>query len=167
MIALVRARRPRSRPRSGNAVSLAVAVAVLVTAAGCPEEPELPEPLVPADYRERTTEVRNCRFSVEHSGVYIRVLADDRALPGYEEGIYPFPPDALVIKEQYRDSACSMLEGFTVMQRLPDGEDPDALDWQWQELDAERVPIGPEDVQTCVGCHRSCTEGRDGTCTNP
>lgn len=128
--------------------------------------------LFPADYALTYQEVRNCRMSLEHGFVPIRVLASPEALAPYRDRAAPFPAGAIVLKEEYLggDSACA--DGpvrFTVMQKLPAGSAPDTIDWTWQEVSADRA-TATKDVLRCIGCHTDCgkpPDGYDGTCTVP
>lgn len=128
-------------------------------------------PLYPENYRDTYTEVRNCRNSIEHDLMRIRVLASPETLAAYQNRT-PFPVGALLVKEQFDspDTDCSgPIINVTVMQKLAAGEDPDALDWKWQKTDIDNKVIDL-DVQSCTGCHTTCgrpPEGYDGTCTVP
>lgn len=145
-----------------------VGLGVILLVGACePDEPDTPAPLLPESYPDAFEEVRNCRFSVEHDAVYIRIVAEQPTAATYVDGTYPFAPGAVVVKEEFRDSACTEPTGFTVMKRLADGEAPDAGDWEYQRLDEAMVPIGPEDQRTCASCHQSCTMDRDGVCADP
>jgi hypothetical protein len=146
---------------------LAVAVCSAMGPAGCEEEDEVPASLLPADYPAGFTEVRDCRFSVEHSAVNIRILADGPGAAVFADESYPFPTGALVVKEEYRDMECTELEGFTLMQRRDDDDDEATDGWVWQRLDASGRWVGPQDVRACTTCHRMCTLGRDGVCADP
>ena len=128
--------------------------------------------LFPTDYAATYQQVRNCRMSLEHGFVPIRVLAASDALASYQGRGAPFPAGAIVLKEEYQggDSTCSGAPmRFTVMKKLPAGSAPDALDWTWQEVDADRASTGKE-ITRCIGCHADCgkpPDGFDGTCTVP
>lgn len=148
--------------RSSASALLIAAVAI----AGC-DPPEPSEPvLLPGDYAERFEEVRDCRFSVEHDAVYIRILAPPEVASWYRDGVYPFAEGALIVKEEHRTAACDDILGWTIMQRLADGERPEHADWAWQRLDAELMPIEIE-PKGCVSCHTACTMGRDYACADP
>lgn len=150
-----------------------LALAVLVVAAACGDDAPENEPLFPADYAATYQEVRDCRRSGgEHEINYVRVLADPDALGPYTDRTTPFPPGAVVLKEEYdfTDSTCAGdIVQWSVMVKLDQGADPMALDWTWQRVDAERAVV---DVNTaaCAGCHEGCgfpPDGYDGTCTVP
>jgi hypothetical protein len=142
---------------------------ILALAASCTD----PEPaLYPIDYAATYQEVRNCRFSLEHDLVRIRVLASPDALTAYNGRVEPFPTGAIVLKEQYADSdiTCSgPLVEVTVMQKLPIGSAPSELDWKWEKAGADHHLVDFE-VRRCRGCHEMCgqpPDGYDGTCTVP
>lgn len=137
---------------------------VMLVPTAC-EESDPPEPLVPANY-ETFEEVRDCRFSVEHSAVHIRIVTSSAAERTYLDGDQPFEPGALIVKLEYRDGECRDLTGFSAMRRLADGEDPEVDDWEWQRLDAERNVIDIDDM-ACASCHQSCDRGHDGVCADP
>ena len=128
--------------------------------------------LFPADYKLTYQQVRNCRNSLEHGFVPIRVLASPDALTPYQGRAAPFPAGAILLKEEFQsgDTTCAGAPmRFTAMQKLPAGEAPETLGWTWQEVDSDRASTG-KDLQRCIGCHSDCgkaPEGYDGTCTVP
>src|SRR5690242_14900621 len=92
--------------------------------------------LFPADYAATYQEVRNCRMSIEHGFVRIRVLASPDALAAYTGRTAPFPTGSIVLKEERpdTDTTCSgPVMNYTVMQKLDVGADPTMLDWTWEE----------------------------------
>jgi hypothetical protein len=129
-------------------------------------------PLFPADYAATYQQVRNCRASLEHDLMRIRVLAAPEALATYNMRNAPFPAGAIVLKEEYAmgDMACAgPIMSFTVMQKLDAGSSAATLDWSWQEVSGDRRTT-TTDVRRCTGCHSGCgkpPEGFDGTCTVP
>jgi hypothetical protein len=131
-----------------------------------------PPPLFPEDYAATYQEVRNCRLSLEHNLVRMRVFAAPDAITAYTGRLAPFPTGAVILKEEHVDDGtpCNgKLKGFTVMQKLDVGSSPDTLDWSWQEVDAERRVLSI-DVKRCTTCHTMCGKppaGYDGTCTEP
>jgi hypothetical protein len=131
-----------------------------------------PDPVFPMDYATTYQEVRNCRFSLEHDLIYIRVLASPDALGPYTDRTTPFPTGAVLLKEQYgnEDQTCSgPIVTFTAMQKLDVGTSAPTLDWFWQDLKADFSPV-KTDVMRCPACHKDCgnpPEGYDGTCTMP
>jgi hypothetical protein len=145
----------------------AVLLFTLVACGGGDDEP-LP---YPEDYRSTFVEVRNCRNSIDHDLMRIRVLAAPDTLSAYMNKT-PFPDGALLIKEEFSnsDSTCSgPLARLTVMQKLPVGSSPATLDWTWYDLDGKQK-IETIDEKRCISCHTSCgkpPEGYDGTCTMP
>ena len=147
--------------------ALVLAGACAVTVGGCDDDDDGPPSLLPATYPAGFSEVRDCRFSVEHSAVNIRILADGPGTAVFADESYPFPVGTLVVKEEYRDMQCRDLVGYTLMERRPDGDEEASDGWAWQRLDAAAKVIGPDDDRSCTGCHRSCTMGRDGVCADP
>lgn len=121
---------------------------------------------VPSDFLTNYVEVRNCRFSIEHDSINIRVLTSSEHAAAFANGIYPFPDGTIIAKAEYDDINCTELLGVTAMRRLPTGSSPDTGDWEWQRLDADGNPVSI-DQKTCAACHMGCTEGRDMTCTDP
>src|SRR5262245_27339011 len=99
---------------------------------GCPAES--PTPVFPSDYRDTYTEVRDCRFSIEHGGVSIRVLANDIGAQPYLEDANPLPVGSIVVKEEYRGSNCDGgdLVRWRAMRKEAPGFDPQDGDWHWQ-----------------------------------
>jgi sugar lactone lactonase YvrE len=130
--------------------------------------PEGPDPILPADYLTSYIEVRDCRFSQEHGGVYIRVLTNPEAATAYRENANPLPAGTVVVKEEYSDGCESAdLVRWRVMRKEPPGFDSGDGDWHWQMLTPRREVV--EDVKdSCISCHRQleCRE-RDYMCTLP
>jgi hypothetical protein len=143
---------------------------VIVALAACGGDDGEPPPF-PEDYASTFAEVRNCRNSIDHDLMRIRVLAAPDTKDAYLAKT-AFPDGALLLKEEYSNSdpTCSgPIERFTVMQKLPVGSSPATLDWTWYELDGKRK-LETVDAQRCISCHTSCgkpPEGFDGTCTMP
>lgn len=142
---------------------------------GCPDDPPVDppeEPLFPAGYADSYVEVRDCRQSGDHDLNLIRILADPTALDAYQNRDTPIPVGGILLKEEYEfdDIDCTgAVKQWTVMQRLEPGTNAEALDWRWQEVDADRTIVG-EDTPRCYGCHTACTSDADGyenTCAVP
>lgn len=125
------------------------------------------QPLFGADYAQTHVQVRDCRFSIEHDGVYIRVRANALAAATYADAGYPFAEGSVVLKEEFLDAACQNPSGFTAMRRSAQPEFAQTGGWQWQRLDAERRVTQNGALTRCYSCHSGCTNGRDGTCTDP
>lgn len=150
-----------------------LALAGIAGALGCGDDdgpaPE-DEVLLPADYADSYTEVRDCRASGDHDLNHVRVLADDAALDAYQNRDEPFPEGAVVVKEEYEfdDDTCEgPIKQWTLMQRLQDSGD--TLGWRWQQIDAQRHVVS-EDSSRCIGCHSGCgvpPDGYQGTCAMP
>ena len=153
--------------------------AVNVALAGCPIETPTPvptatptggvDPIFPADYRDTFIEVRDCRFSVEHGGVSIRVLANRLAAEPYLRDENPLPMGSIVVKEEYEGSDCrnaADLSRWRAMRKEAPGFDPEDGDWHWQWVDAPSRRVRFDDKETCIGCHLrpDCVE-RDFMCT--
>jgi hypothetical protein len=147
--------------------------ALAMVALGCgdnlspDEEPDFPE-----TYRTTYQEVRDCRLSLEHDLVYIRVYASPDAITPYADRQTPFPAGAQLLKEQYagHDRTCAGdIEQTTVMTKLDVGASPKMLDWRWQTVSSDRSVV-PVDLPRCASCHSMCgtpPDGYDGTCTLP
>jgi hypothetical protein len=156
-------------------LSLAM-VWTLVAALGCGDDSSEadagPAPAFPENFLDTYTEVRNCRSSGDHDLNVIKVLADPAALGPYQNRDEPFPVGSVIIKQEHEfgDTDCSeRIVGWTVMQRLPAGSDPDLLGWTWQRVDSERRVV-EQDTPRCWGCHTGCgfpPDGYEGTCTVP
>lgn len=131
------------------------------------EPPDFPE-----SYAVTYTEVRNCRFSIEHNQLHVRVLVSPEALAPYRDRVGAFPSGSVVLKEEYSasDKTCSGgVVDYTVMSRLPSGMDPGTLDWAWQRVSPKRE-VAPDDISSCVQCHANCASqgvGYMGTCEEP
>ncbi len=143
---------------------------MLLAAASCSGDAGKPV-IFAADYAATYTEVRNCRPSVEHGPVNIRVLAAPDALDAYETRAAPFATGAILLKEEYpdADTTCAgPIKDWTVMEKLDDGSAPATLDWHWQKVDAKRHVMMDDDM-TCIACHTNCgpPDGYLHTCTAP
>lgn len=154
-------------------LTFVVAVSLVAgTLAACGTDSKGDPPLFPADYTSTYQEVRNCRFSLEHDLLYIRVLASPEALTPYSQRMAPFPTGAIVIKEEYAmdDMTCSgPIQFITAMEKLDDGSSPMTMDWHWQKVDGKRHVINSDDM-SCINCHMGCgvpPDGYLGTCTMP
>ena len=141
----------------------------VVSALGCSSGVDA-MPMFPENYAATYQEVRNCRRSLDHDLMTIRVLASPDAIAPYTGRTLPFGVGAIIVKEQYSDidTSCAgpVLE-YTVMRKTESA--PDALDWEWQRVDNERHVL-EVDLDRCISCHTSCgkaPEGYDGTCTVP
>jgi hypothetical protein len=152
---------------------LTLALGALVAGvSACPgSEPEPPPPLgpslLPADYKQRFVEVRNCRSSVEHLP-YIVIKTEPAVVAGYNQGPYPLPIGTLVVKEEFSDRACQSLTGWTLMLKQGPGYDDRFGDWKWQRLDATGKVIEDGKVSRCGSCHaRVECRARDFVCADP
>ena len=137
--------------------------AVTASLTGCP--------IFPADYRSSYTEVRDCRNSIEHGGVSIRVLTNEVATRPYLDGANPLPEGSVVIKEEFDGPDCEddELVRWRVMRKEEPGFEIDG-DWSWQWVDrGGRVVFN--DKATCIVCHQEaeclardymCTHGKEG-----
>ena len=146
----------------------------LVLVFGCSDDsPQMAAKLYPDDYAATFTEVRNCRYSIEHSLVNIRVLASPDAVAAYQDRVDPFLTDAIIVKEEYAedDMACAgTIEAITVMKKLPFESSPSSLDWLWQRVYTNGPPVVEPDDEDCIRCHTDCgvaPMGYAGTCTVP
>ncbi len=164
---------------SGSVSISELIAAVNVALAGCPvvTPTAIPtatptggvDPIFPADYRDTYQEVRDCRLSVEHGGVNIRVLANPIAVEPYLRNENPLPLGSIVIKEEYSGNDCSNgnnLLRWRVMRKEEPGFDLDDGDWHWQWVDAPSRHVQFDDKETCIGCHLQpdCL-ARDYMCT--
>lgn len=129
-------------------------------------------PLFPIDYEATYQEVRDCRFSLDHDLVRIRVLASPDALTAYNGRVAPFPTGSVVLKEQYFDSdttCAGPVVEYTVMQKLDVGASPETLGWSWQKVSGDHTTV-KTDIKRCTQCHTGCgqaPEGYGGTCAMP
>lgn len=151
---------PAGGPRGGTPARTAALWLYGLSLTGCGDVAPPASDWFPADWAARWTQVRDCRFSIEHDGRSITVWASPEGASAYRDGRYPLPEGTVLIKPLYADGRCGELEGFAVM-RKEEGA------WQWKLTDAQRRPMTPERPGSCVGCHVACTEGRDLTCTDP
>jgi hypothetical protein len=147
-----------------------VSIALVVTVVACDDGDEpTAEPFFPEDYEESYAEVRPCMPSGDHDLNNVRIVVDAAALVPYEERMEQFPVGAVVLKPEYDfgDMTCSGApKQWTVMRRLAEGSAPDTLDWEWQQVDADRKVVS-EDLPRCIACHTGCgmpPDGYEGTC---
>lgn len=125
------------------------------------------DPFFVEDVEGTYTEVRDCRSSIEHELVFVRVFADELAHEPYMTHDGGFPEGAIVVKVEYSDDGCTDVAGYTAMKRLADGADPEALDWHWQEANENQKVFADGALLRCVGCHERCEGGYEATCTEP
>jgi hypothetical protein len=141
--------------------------------AACPGGPE-PSPdaalgpsLLPADYRQRFVEVRDCRSSVEHLG-FIVIKTEPGVVAAYNQGPYPLAAGTLIIKEEFSDRGCQVPTGWTLMQKQAAGYDDRWGDWLWQRLDATGRVLEDGKVARCGSCHAlPACRARDFACAEP
>jgi hypothetical protein len=149
--------------------AIVVAAMFLFSACGddgpTPPPPPGPAAQFPAGFEASYREVRNCRFSNEHDGVYIMVFASPDSADAYANRQYPLPVGSILVKREHRDSSCTDITGYTSMKKV--GTASVASDWTWQRVDKDRVVLTDENLGRCVSCHTNCTNGRDFTCTDP
>jgi hypothetical protein len=124
------------------------------------------EPAFPEDYQSAYTLVRDCRTSTTHPS-NVTVHASPEAADDYMNGNYPLAEGSILVKTIHADLDCMTVDGYVVMQKGPPGTAPDSGDWIWQEVDENRKVLQSGTLQACISCHRSCTNGRDFTCTDP
>jgi hypothetical protein len=123
-------------------------------AAEVQDEP-LPAAIFPLDFEAHYAEMRSCRHSHEHELRFIRVFASESAATPYAtlSAEAPYPPGAILVKAEYDDGLCEEVLGFTAMQKLVEGENPDGGDWRWQKLDADLELLEDGAPLRCVSCH--------------
>jgi streptogramin lyase len=172
---------PAADTNDSGSVSISELIAAVNAAlSGCPgvgtETPTSPPtptpsitPIFPANYRSSFVEVRDCRFSIEHDSVAIRVLVNEIGADAYLNNANPLPVGSIVIKEEYDAPDCSNdadLARWRVMRKEAPGFDPEDNDWAWQWVDAPNRSVRFNDKSTCVGCHqREECLARDYMCT--
>ena len=122
--------------------------------------------MFPADYDATYREVRNCRRSIDHDNMFIRVLADPVAYQPYLDRTAPLPVGSIVLKEEYADETCTDLARFAVMRKENEGFDALSGDWYFQQVNLRREVIDDHN-ERCYRCHTSCPTGFDSTCTDP
>ena len=148
----------------------------LATGAGCGDSaPAAPPPgpsLLPADYAQTFTQVRDCRSSIEHLP-YILVKTPAALVERYNNGPFPFEVGSLIVKEEFSDRGCTALTGYTLMRKEAPGYDARFGDWHWQRLDAAGKVVhdgkGDGALAVCANCHlvTAACKVRDFTCTEP
>jgi hypothetical protein len=144
-------------------------LALLLAAPACSDDGGQPQepPFFDIATVKSWPEVRNCRFSIEHNGVYIQVFASPGDETAYTSGMYPLPEGTVLVKAEHDDDACTELLQYTAMRKLAAGAATGDGDWEWQSVDGSGRVLESGSLPECVSCHRSCTEGRDFTCTDP
>jgi hypothetical protein len=129
------------------------------------------ESIFPANYRDTFTEVRDCRTSIDHDLVYVRIWANPAAVAPYEAREERLPDGSVFVKEEYMDPLCAGdLRRWTVMRREDDLY-PELDGWHFQTTDPTGAVLEDGATEDCVTCHlNECggTEsGFDGTCADP
>lgn len=126
-------------------------------------------PIFPASYRNNYVEVRSCRFSVEHGGVSMRVLANPVAVDAYLGEENPLPVGSVIIKEEFNAADCnddSKLGRWAAMRKQPAGFDDEHGNWQWQWVNRNRT-VATDNKLACIGCHVApACAARDYMCTH-
>ena len=132
-----------------------ICASLLISACAAEVRDDAPHAVFPVDFEADYEEMRDCRESHEHELRFIRVLASPSAQTPYAtlSAEAPFPPGAILVKLEYDDASCETLLGFTAMQKLAAGENPDGGDWRWQKLDAERELLEDGAPPRCINCH--------------
>ena len=166
-----RAARAGRSIRTGLLVRLAICVAAALVS-GCGDDsagpqPPMPDPFFPANYLETYPLVRRCRLSIDHDSWHIRVYVNPEAFTAYTDSIYPFAESTVLVKPLYSDTTCTQVVEYAVMRKGPPGTAPASADWEWQRVGADRKVLESGQIQRCITCHRSCTNGRDYACTDP
>lgn len=139
----------------------------------CGTDPPTEEAFFPADYAATYQEVRNCRNSIDHDLMRIRIVASPSAMQPYAMRNAPFPTGAILLKEQFEgdDFNCEgPIVSITAMQKLDEGTDPASLDWAWQKTSPSFEVDAELDTQLrCANCHATgcAQEGYLGTCASP
>lgn len=151
--------------RDGNGmVSIGELIAAVnASLGGCPIEP-----IFPANYRDSYVIVRDCRLSIEHGAVMIRVWADPSSAQAYLDEANPLPVGAVIVKEEFEGVDCvtdEELIRWRPMRKEAPGFDPEDGDWAWQWVNKDRMVL-LNDKATCINCHRhaECV-ARDYMCT--
>ncbi len=125
-------------------------------------------PIFPASYRNNFVEVRSCRFSVEHGGGSMRVLANPVAVDAYLGEENPLPFGSVIVKEEFNHTDCSddsKLVRWAAMRKQADGFDSEHGNWQWQWVNRNRT-VATDNKQACLGCHlKPACVARDYMCT--
>lgn len=155
-----------------TAIVLAAAALAIACGEASNPGPPLGPSLLPPDYAQRFTQVRDCRSSIEHLP-YILVKTDPALAARYNNGPFPFDVGSLIVKEEFSDRGCTALTGYTLMQKEAPGYDAAYADWHWQRLDAQGKVVhdgkGQGAQAVCATCHLAtpACKTRDLTCTEP
>jgi hypothetical protein len=161
--------RDEPRTRRGLAMLLG-ACALALLPAGCGEEaPSGAQPVFPENPDLVWREIRDCRHSHEHELRFIRVFASPTAEDSYLalSPEVPYPVGATLVKLEYDDPNCTTLLGYTALQKLAPGEQPEGGDWMWQRVNAGHEVEEEGAMTRCVNCHAVHCEppyGYDLTC---
>ena len=126
-----------------------------------------PRPVFEQSFWDVFVETRDCRGSHEHELRFIRVFVEPSALDVYQSYEGAFPVGSRIVKPEYDDEGCTVLLGYTAMEKLPSGASPEGHDWRWQKLDANAAVVEDGAPLRCVSCHNIHCEppyGYDLTC---
>lgn len=134
---------------------------LLCALAACSPEYEHNEAaLFDADWRNQYTKVIDCKQSPTHASNYVETWVSASALEAYRDRTKEFPKDAVVLKAQYSDAACSQEEAWTAMRRKADGPVTELEDWSWQRVEADgSLGFNPSGSGFCGDCHMGCDRG--------
>jgi hypothetical protein len=131
-------------------------------------------PIFPSDYRASFVEVRDCRLSIEHGGVNIRVLASPDSARPYLDAANPLPIGSVLVKEEFDGPGCDDRDfvRWRVMRKEAPGFDSEDGDWHWQWVEPNfAVRFDDKQTGSCIDCHRAaeclardymCTKGEPG-----
>lgn len=91
--------------------------------------------------------------SALHNGDFVRSYMNDVAAGAISSFTGEFPDGSILVKEQYADAEGTILNGHTVMWKVP-GFDADHGDWYWVAYNGQGETTAHNGVASyCHGCH--------------
>lgn len=134
---------------------------VLAALSGCATEWDSAV-VFPATYSSTYEKLHDCKASAHPAAKYVVTWMSPEAkdamdalaaLPAGSTETIAWPENAVFVKVQYDDSACSEVQSFTAMKKLAAGAATDAGDWKWQHVGADGECLNCDNGTACSGCH--------------
>ena len=146
-------------------ISLVLIVGLYALAPGCGGEHGA---YFPENYKDSYKLIHGCAPTEEHSSPFFMAYINSEAYDAWA-AFEVLPEGSTLVKVQYKNSNCTVLDVYTVMRKGPPGTAPDSMDWEWQNADEYGQVVESGQVNYCITCHSGCeTENNpDFACLRP
>ena len=130
------------------------------------------EVVAPENFQDSYSKLHECKPSAHPRADYVITWLSPDALPVWEawaegDAEADFELGAIAVKSQYRDSSCSELTGYTLMEKTSVEADAPNGGWKWQFTNEYGECSNCDAGASCAGCHGGCTSGPTHFCTQP